>query len=127
VAIHERVTSYTVAQLRNDVVGYQQVVHVITETDHHAFIAFPAQPPAQWLTVNGPTSNIFLERAEFDRVHRLLQSESPLFFTALNLFGLRAFSLSTDPEPPGEGPADDDALVQFMAQVRERVEATTES
>jgi hypothetical protein len=120
-AIQERVTEYSVSQFRNDVVNYNQVVRLTTETGHQAFIAFPEVPPAQWLTVSGPNSTAFLQKDEFDRIHHLLQSESPVFLTSINLFGLRAFNLSTGLELPGEGPADDDALVQFTADLRRSV------
>jgi hypothetical protein len=66
------------------------------------------------------TTTVHLESGEFDRVHHLLQTEAPLFFTALNLVGLRAFNLNTGTEQPGEGPADDDALVQLMGRMRQR-------
>jgi hypothetical protein len=83
------------------------------------FIAFPDNPPAQWLTITGTNTTAYLERGEFDRIHRLLQTESPLFFTSLNLFGIRAFDLTSGSELPGEGPADDDALVQLVAQMKD--------
>jgi hypothetical protein len=117
--IQERVTNYTVAQLKNDVVSYQQVVKLTTESGHNVFIAFPDNPPAQWLTITGTNTTAYLERGEFDRIHRLLQTESPLFFTSLNLFGIRAFNLTSGSELPGEGPADDEALVQLVAQMKE--------
>ena len=117
--IQERVTNYIVAQLKNDVVSYQQVVNLTTESGHNVFIAFPDNPPAQWLTITGTNTTAYLERGEFDRIHRLLQTESPLFFTSLNLFGIRAFNLTSGSELPGEGPADDDALVQLVAQMKE--------
>lgn len=120
-AISERVTNYSVAQLKNDIVDYQQLVQLTTETGGHVTIAFPGNPPAEWLTFNGGATTVYLQSGEFDRVHHLLQTEAPLFFTALNLFGLRAFSLSTGTELPGEGPADDDTLAQFAARVRQHV------
>ena len=97
--IQERVTDYTVAQLKNDIVNYQQVVNLTTETGHKVFIAFSDNPPAQWLTITGTNTTAYLERGEFDRVHHLLQTESPLFFTSLNLFGIRAFNLTSGSEP----------------------------
>jgi hypothetical protein len=120
-AINERVTNYSVAQLKNDVVDYQQLVNLTTETGGHVSIAFPDNPPAEWLTFSGAATTVYLQSGEFDRVHHLLQTEAPLFFTALNLFGLRAFSLSTGTELPGEGPADDDALAQLAARARRHV------
>jgi hypothetical protein len=109
--------------LKNEVVDYQQVVRLTTETGHQAFIAFPDQPPAQWLTISDSTTIAFLERGEFDRIHHLLQTEAPLFFTSINfdLLGIQALTLSTSAELPGEGPADDDALAQLMATMRQHL------
>ena len=114
----ERVTSYTITQVKNNLVDYQQIVRLTTETGHQVFIAFPDQPPAQWLTINASTTTAFLERGEFDRIYRLLQTESPLFFTSSFIVG-PVFNLSTSAELPGEGPADDDALAQLMATMRQ--------
>jgi hypothetical protein len=116
----ERVTDYTIAQLKNEVVNYQQVVKFTTESGHQVFIGFPDRPPAQWLTVTETNTTAFLERGEFDRIYHLLQSETPLFFTSAFFFG-PVFNLSTGSELPGEGPADDDALVQFMVRIRQRL------
>ncbi len=55
-------------------------------------------------------------------MHHLLQTEAPLFVTAFSLLGIRAFNLSSDQEPVGEGPADDDALVQLMRRYRANTE-----
>ena len=60
-----------------------------------------------------------LERDEFDRIFHVLQSESPVFFTSLNLLGIRALNVTTDPELPGEGPADDDALADLASRIRD--------
>ena len=117
----ERVTDYTIAQLKNDIVNYQQVVKFTTESGHQVFIGFPDQPPAEWFTVSGSNTTAFLERGEFDRIHHLLQSETPLFCTSGFLFGSRVFNLSTGPELPGEGPADDDVLVQLVATIRQHL------
>jgi|1186.fasta_scaffold572735_2 hypothetical protein len=117
-AIQERVTEYSVATLRNDIVAYRRIIRLTTETGHRAFLAFPVQPPAEWLTVSGPTSNVFLEADEFDRVYHLLQSEAPVFYTAMSLLGIRAFNLTTTDELPGEGSADDDALAALAAGAR---------
>ena len=116
-AIQERVTSYSVAVVRNDFVPYREVVSLTTETGS-VFIGFVATPPAVWLQINGPNTRVFLERTQFDRIHHLVQTESPLFVTTMQgIFGL-VFNLSTSAELPGEGPADDDALVDLVAQLR---------
>jgi len=110
-AIQERVTGYSITHLRNDIVNFHQIVRLATETGHRAFIGFLSRPPAQWLTLAANTSNVFLALTDFDRIHRTLQTESPVFYTAINVIGIRAFNLGTGVEAPGEGPADDDALV----------------
>jgi hypothetical protein len=122
-AIQERVTEYSVATLRNDIVAYRRIIRLTTETGHRAFLAFPEQQPADWLTVSGPTSNVFLAADEFDRVYHLLQSEAPLFYTAMSLLGIRAFNLTTTEELPGEGGADDDALAALAAGARAAAQA----
>jgi hypothetical protein len=117
-AIQERVTSYSVAMLRNDFVAYRETVRLRTETGGEVFLGFMATPPAEWLQINGPNAIVLLERTQFDRIHHLVQSESPLFVTTMQgIFG-PVFNLSTSPELPGEGPADDDALVELAAQLR---------
>jgi hypothetical protein len=122
-AIQERVTEYSVATLRNDIVAYRRIIRLTTETGHRAFLAFPEQQPADWLTVSGPTSNVFLAADEFDRVYHRLQSEAPLFYTAMSLLGIRAFNLTTTEELPGEGGADDDALAALAAGARAAAQA----
>jgi len=101
------------------VVDYQQVVRLTTESGHQVFIGFPDQPPAQWLTISRSNTTALLERGGFDRIHRLLQTETPLFFTSIVFEGIRALNLSTGSELPGEGPADDDALAQLVATIRQ--------
>jgi hypothetical protein len=116
----ERVTRYTITQVKNNIVDYQQILRLTTETGHQAFVAFPDQPPAQWLTINASNTTAFLERGEFDRIYRLLQTETPLFFTSSFIVG-PVFTLSTSAELPGEGAADDDALAQLAATMRQHL------
>ena len=100
-AIQERVTSYSVAVVRNDFVPYRELVRLTTETGSEVFIGFVATPPAEWLRMNGPNAVVFLERTQFDRIHHLVQTESPLFVTTMQgIFGL-VFNLITSPELPG--------------------------
>jgi hypothetical protein len=126
-SFQERVTSYAVTHLKNDIVDFHAVVRLTTETGHQAFIGFSSRPPADWLVFVDGGSNVFLPSAEFDRIRRTLQSEDPVFYTALNVIGLRAFNLGSGAEAPGEGPADDGALARFAAQVREHLQASKEA
>ena len=117
-AIHEAVTSYEVTHLCNDIVAYRAAIRLTTTSGHRALLLFMDQQPADWLELHGAFSNVFLRIGEFDRMHHTLQSERPTFLTVISLLGIRAFNLTTGAEPPGEGPADDEALVGFMADVR---------
>lgn len=112
---NERITEYGIALLKNDLVPWNQVIRLVTETGHRVFIAFNPQP--NWLEITGTHTNAFLSPSEFDRTFHLLQSEAPVYFTALNVVGISAFLITTDlmmaTEAPGEGPADEDAQVQM--------------
>lgn len=111
---HERVLDYDVATLRNDVVDYRRVVRLTTISGSKVFLAFPDDPPTDWLQFVGADVNVFLPSTDFDATYRLLRRQSPVFVTALVVAGLRAFSLGSGDEAPGQGVADPEALVQFM-------------
>jgi hypothetical protein len=114
----ERVLDYSVATLRNDVVDYRRTLRLTTETGSKVFLAFPEVPPADWLQFVGGDTNVFLSAADFDATYRVLREETPVFVTALVVAGLRAFSLDSGDEAPGEGASDPEALVQLMARAR---------
>jgi hypothetical protein len=114
---NERVMDYTVTTLYNDVVDYRRVLRLTTVSGQQLFLAFPDVPPADWLQFPDATdTNVFLPAADFDATYRVLRDESPVFVTALNIFGLRAFSLGSGDEAPGLMAADPPALAQLMAR-----------
>jgi hypothetical protein len=116
---NERVMDYAVSTLYNDVVDYRRVLRLTTVSGQRLFLAFPDVPPADWLQFpDAADTNVFLPAADFDAAYRVLREESPVFVTALNVIGLRAFSLGSGDEAPGQGAADPPALVQLMAQAR---------
>ena len=115
---HERVLDYQVSTLRNDVVGYRRVLRLTTVSGHQFFLAFPETPPADWLQFVGASTNVFLPAEDFDATYRLLTHESPVFVTALNVVGLRAFSLDSGDEAPGQNASDPEPLVQLHDQAR---------
>lgn len=116
---NERVMDYTVTTLRNDVVDYRRVLRLTTVSGQRLFLAFPDVPPADWLQFPDSTdTNVFLPAADFDATYRVLRDESPVFVTALNVIGLRAFSLGSGEEAPGLRVADPPALVELMARAR---------
>jgi hypothetical protein len=117
-AVLERVASYEVSVLRNTFVPYREVIKLTTDTGQRAFLAFVEAPPVDWITIDGPNATVFLERSQFERVHHLLQTETPLFLTTMDGFFGPVFNLSSSLELPGEGPADDDALAELATALR---------
>ena len=109
---------YSVSTLRNDVVDYRRILRLTTVSGAKLFLAFPDVPPADWLQFVDGGANVFLPAADFDATYRVLREESPVFVTALNLIGLRAFSLDSGDEAPGQGSTDPEALVQLMERAR---------
>ena len=119
---HERVMDDEVSALRNDVVDYRRVIRLTTITGGKVFLAFPETPPADWLQFTSAGVNAFLPATEFEPTYQVLRHESPVFVTALNLVGLRAFSLDSGDESPGQGVADPESL----RQLAERMAAATQ-
>lgn len=112
--INEVVKSYTVATLRNDLVTYRYKITLELASSATADLLFPDSPPAQYLYFSGGHAVAYLPASQFKDTYHLLQTESPVYFTALNLFGIRAVTLSTGKESLGEGLADQDALAALL-------------
>ena len=87
--IQEKVVKYSVYVAHNDFVDFQRSIDLRLESGGTAFIHFPKNPPNDWLQFNGPCTTLYMDQDEFADVYHLLQTESPVFFTALNLFGIR--------------------------------------
>ncbi len=113
---HERVLDFSVSVLRNDVVDYRRVLRLTTVSGQKVFIAFPDVPPADWLQFVGADVNVFLPATDFDATYRVLREESPVFVTALVVVGLRAFSLDSGDEAPGQAAGDPEALRDLVAR-----------
>src|SRR5436309_266882 len=58
-------------------------------------LVFPKHPPEDWLQFEGSHTTVFMAQDEFADVYHVLQTESPVFFTALNLSGIRVGSVHT--------------------------------
>jgi hypothetical protein len=119
--INERVDKYTVAVLKNNVVNYQYKIDLTLESGHQVDLLFPEVPPSDFLTITGNQTNAFMAAREYREVYRLLQTETPVFFTALKVLGLSTVVLSSGPESLGEGPSDAgfvEALAAHAAEER---------
>jgi hypothetical protein len=80
--------------------------------------------PLNFLEFVGSATNLSLTEDQFTDVYHLLQSESPVFFTALNFLGLQVGAVHTEldlsaGEPPGEGDQDPQSLEELIRRARE--------
>lgn len=122
-AIEDKIETYSVHISQNNFVNYFRSIRLSLESGGTAFIAFPKVRPANWLQLNGASTNLFMTEDQFDDVYRVLQTESPVFFTALNLFGLQIGAVHTEldlsvGEPPGEGETDVQSLEALVRRAK---------
>jgi hypothetical protein len=120
-AIADKIERYEVHIGQNNFLSYVRSIRLSLESGGTAFIGFPQFRPPDWLLFNGSSTTVYMTADEFTDVYHLLQSESPVFFTALNLFGLEVGAVHTEldlsqGEPPGEG--DEDHTQSLTALVR---------
>ena len=120
--LFEKITKYSARVGRSDLTDAGRILGLTLETGGTVFIGFPPVPPADWLQFSGSSTTVFLAADEYEHVYHLLQTESPVFFTALNLVGLRAAAVHTEldlsrGEPTGEG-YDDTSLEALIVRAR---------
>jgi len=81
---------------------------------HLVSIEFPPVPPADYVNIGASFTTVQMPASRFDALYHILQTESPVFFTAYEVaFGstmLRFVGVSSDPEATGEGFRDADTL-----------------
>ena len=97
--VQDRIVKYSVYIAHNDIADFQRVIDLELASGGTATIAFPENPPDDWLQFKGSQTTLYMARDEFADVSRLLKAESPfipIFFTALNLFGIRVGAVHTE-------------------------------
>jgi hypothetical protein len=124
-AIEDKVEAYTVYVAQNNFLSFSQTIRLRLESGGTAFIGFPEVRPANWLQFDVGATNLFMTRDQFADVYHLLQSESPVFFTALNLLGFQVGGVHTEldlsaGETPGEGDADPQSLEALVRLARQQ-------
>jgi hypothetical protein len=110
-AIADKIERYEVHVGQNNFLPYVRSIRLSLESGGTAFIGFPETRPVDWLQLNGSSTNVYMTADEFDQVYHLLQTESPVFFTAIDLLGLEVGAVHTEldlsqGEPTGEGEED---------------------
>ena len=130
--IFDKVETYSVYLAQNDL-GHNRVINLKLESGETARIEFVRVLPPDWLQFVGSTTNLFMNVDEFDAVYHLLQTEAPVFFTALALgTNLRVGAVHTEldlsiGEPPGEGDEDPQSLEAMIRLARKQADAAATS
>ncbi len=120
-AIADKVERYEVFIDQNNFVDYYRSIRLSLESGGTAFIGFPAVRPADWLQFDRSSTTLYMTADEFTDVYHLLQSEAPVFFTALDFLGFEVGAVHSEldlgqGEPPGEG--DEDHTQSLAALIR---------
>jgi len=121
---------YSVYIAHNDFVDFQRVIDLRLESGNTATIAFPKDPPNDWLQFSGSHTTLYMAQDEFADVSRLLKDENsliPIFFTALNLLGIRVGAVHTEldlSENAGPARVDEEnpqTLQEFVRRAKRQV------
>ena len=108
-AIMELVTSYNVRVTQSNLTAATREIQLKLEFGSTVSIFFAPVRPSVWLSFPAPkVIEIWMTQDQFVDVHRVLQTENPVYCTALDLFGLQVGSVHTEldlglGEPTGEG------------------------
>lgn len=95
--IEDRVLDYSVAILYNDILkGESRHISLSLESGTVANIFFMDSLPTDWLVFSRLRTDLFMLADRFTDTYHLLQSEAPVFFTALDVDGLKVGSVHTD-------------------------------
>lgn len=127
-ALEERITSYTTWVGQTDYLGYTRVITLRLESGTAVYIGFPVERPDNWLQFTSGAVNIYMTADEYDNVYHILQTEDPVFCTALDLFGLQVGAVHTQldlsiGEPTGEG-YQDHSLEALVVRARKHLSDT---
>jgi hypothetical protein len=129
-AIADKVERYEVHVGQNNFLSYVKSIRLSLESGGTAFLGFPETRPVNWLQFNGSETTVYMTADEFDQVYHLLQTESPVFLTALDFFGLQVGTLHTEldlahGEPTGEGEEDHTQSLEALIRRAQRELAAT--
>ncbi len=101
---NKEVTSYKVSIFQSTTLNYDRSIRLeLADPDHTVSIQFPSSAPVDNVNIGGGFSTVKVNSHRFDEMYHLLQTESPVYFTAYEFNELRFVGLTTDPEGTGEG------------------------
>jgi hypothetical protein len=126
--IGEKIIRYSVWVAQNDYFDYYRVIRLSLEAGDTACIAFPKVRPADWLQFVPGATNLYMTQDEFEDVYRMIQTEKPVFFTALSIEGFAVGAVHTDldlshGQSPGELDRRPQDLMELIRHIRRKQSA----
>lgn len=125
--LFDRITTYSAYVSQNNYLSFSRSLRLALESGGTAFIGFPPVRPANWLTQSPGFTTVYMPLEEYNDVYHVLQTEKPVFFTALQFLGLDVAAVHTEldlslGEPTGEG-YDDQSLEALIVRARNEPDA----
>ena len=117
--LFDKVIKYSVSVFQTNFQDSTRQIRLTCESGGTVTISFPTTLPSNWLQFFGADTSLFMTADHFMDVYHVLQTENPVFFTALDFFGLRIGHVHTEldlsqGETPGEGDQDPQSLMALM-------------
>jgi hypothetical protein len=129
--LFDPIETYSVFVAQDDL-GNQRVIDLKLQSGHTAHITFAPDLPADWLQFINGNTNLWMTADKFDQVYHLIQTETPVFFTALAFSGLRVGAVHSEldlssGEEPGElgGTEDPQTLAKMIKAARANPDRAT--
>jgi hypothetical protein len=121
--IMDKIETYSVYLGQNNFLSYDRSIRLSLESGETAFIGFPPVRPDPWLEFDQGITRVYMPRSEYADVYHLLQSEAPVFFTAIELLAFQVAAVHTEldlsaGEHPGEGDADVQSLEALIRRAQ---------
>lgn len=125
-ALAELITSYNARVMQTDYLNTTRLIQLRLQTGTTVTIAFPPQRPADWLQFGPGTVTLSMTADQYADVYHILQTEDPVFCTAIDLFGLQIGAVHTEldltiGEPTGDG-YQDHSLEALIVRARDHAD-----
>ena len=114
---NREIESYRVSVFESSTLNYTRAISLKLKPSgsagpHSVVMEFPISAPDNFVQIGNAHSTVKLDRSKYHDAVHMLQTESPVYFSAFETVGaspVRFAGLSTDPEFTGEGTADSDS------------------
>lgn len=121
--LEDRILRYTVRIDQNSYQPYFRSIKLALESGHTASIFFGQERPETFLEFTSTGTNLYMTTDQFTDVYHMIQTESPVFFTAIDFEGIQTGAVHTEldlrqGEWPGEGETDPSTFEGLVLRVR---------